>query len=225
MVEGIAAIIPALNEEKNIEEVIRRTRPFVDKIIVIDDGSTDRTAELAKAAGAVVLQHHANKGKGEALRTGFDYLRKQPGIHLVVIIDADLQFAPEEAPAVLEPLKRGRADFVMGARDWSKVPFRHRLGNWVWRTSFNLFFGTSLKDTNCGLIALTADAATKLNFQGGYIIENSMLADAVRRHLRIVSVPVEVGYKHVSEVKRGIRMVIGVLIFITREGIRWRLRR
>jgi len=223
MAEVTAALIPALNEERNIEEVVRRTRPLVDRIIVIDDGSTDRTAELAKAAGAVVLQHHVNKGKGEALHTGFDYLRKQPGIRLVVIIDADLQFAPEEARAVLAPLKEGRADFVMGSRDWSKVPFRHRLGNLVWRTTFNLLFGTSLKDTNCGLIAMTADAAAKLRFQGGYIIENSMLADAVRRRLRVVNVPVEVSYRQVSGVTRGIRMVLGILVFTVREGVRWRL--
>jgi glycosyltransferase involved in cell wall biosynthesis len=225
MVEGIAALIPALNEEKNIEQVVRRTRPFVDKIVVVDDGSTDKTSELAKAAGATVLQHSVNKGKGEALRTGFGYIRKQQGIRWIVIIDADLQFAPEDTPAVLAPLKEGRADFVMGSRDWSIVPIRHKLGNWVWRTAFNVLFGTRLPDTNCGFVAMSVEAASKLNLSGGYIVENSMLASAVRAGLRLASASVSVNYHRRSAVPRGVRMVLGIMIFILREGLAYRLQR
>ncbi len=223
MTSGVAAIIPAFNEEKNIEEAIKRTRPFVDSILVIDDGSRDRTGEIAKAAGAAVISHQTNRGKGEALRTGFDFIKGKKEIRFIVIIDADLQLEPEQTPSMLSPLTSGEADLVMGARNWSIVPARHRLGNMVWRNSFNALFGTSLLDTNCGFVALTKEAALKLDFVGGYIIEISMLASARKAGFRIKNVPVNVNYHKISGVKRGIRVVLGVLIFIWKEGIKYRL--
>jgi len=217
----IAALIPAMNEEKNIVPVVRGCKRWADIVLVVDDGSTDGTARLAKEAGAQVVTHKTNLGKGEGLRTGIAALHGKADF--IAIIDADLQYDPAEAEKVLKPLLEGKADFVMGSRDWSKVPFRHRLGNRVWRTAFNLLFGTGLSDTNCGLIALTSEASSKLNFHGGYIIENSMLADAVRHDLRIANIPVHVDYRHVSKVPRGIRMVAGVLFFIGKEGLKWRI--
>jgi glycosyltransferase involved in cell wall biosynthesis len=219
-----AVLIPAFNEEKNILEVINKTKKLkkIDKIIVVDDGSIDRTAELAKKAGAIVIRHEKNKGKGEALKTGFNYISKIRDIKNIVLIDADLQYEPKEALKLLTSLND--ADLVMGYRDFSKLPFRHKLGNFVWKTSFNLFFGTKLKDTNCGLIALTKGSVKKINVHGGYIIENSMLASAVENNLKIKQVLVNVNYKKISGIKRGIKTVLGVFIFIFKEGIKYRLR-
>ncbi|MFH0829546.1 MAG: glycosyltransferase family 2 protein [Candidatus Aenigmatarchaeota archaeon] len=219
----IAALVPAFNEEKNIAELVRGCKPWADIVLVVDDGSKDRTAELAKAAGAEVVKHGSNRGKGEGLRTGFTALEKRA--EFVVIMDADMQYEPREALKVLEPLIEGKADVVMGSRDWSKVPLRHRLGNWVWKTDFNLMFGTHLSDTNCGLIAVRESVSSKLNFHGGYIIENGMLADAVKNGLRVANVPVIVRYNHKSGFLRGVRMVAGILFFITHEGLKWRLKR
>jgi glycosyltransferase involved in cell wall biosynthesis len=219
-----AVLIPAFNEEKNILEVINKTKKLkkIDKIIVVDDGSKDRTVELAKKAGAIVIRHEKNKGKGEALKTGFDYISKLDGIKNIVLIDADLQYEPEESLKLLKALES--ADVVMGYRDFSKLPFRHKLGNFVWRTFFNLFFGTRLKDTNCGLIALTIDSIKKMDIHGGYIIENSMLASAIKNNLKIKQVLVNVNYKKTSGIERGIRVEAGVLIFILVEGIKYRMR-
>jgi glycosyltransferase involved in cell wall biosynthesis len=219
-----AVLIPAFNEEKNILEVINKTKKLkrIDKIIVVDDGSVDKTAELAKKAGAIVIRHEKNKGKGEALKTGFDYISKLGGIKNIVLIDADLQYEPEESLKLLKALES--ADVVMGYRDFSKLPFRHKLGNFVWRTFFNLFFGTRLKDTNCGLIALTIDSIKKMDIHGGYIIENSMLASAIKNNLKIKQVLVNVNYKKTSGIERGIRVEAGVLIFILVEGIKYRMR-
>ena len=217
------AIVPAYNEEKNIYEVVKRLRKMNFKVIVIDDGSKDKTYELAKKAGAIVLRHKTNKGKGEALNTAFEYARKK-NIKNLVIIDADLQYLPEEARKLLESVKNKEADLVMGFRDWKRVPFRHKLGNFVWRKIFNFLFGAKLKDTNCGYMAFGERAINEIeNIHGGYIIENSILAEAIKKNLRIKQIHVKVFYHKKSKVLRGIRVVIGVLIFIIKEGLRYKL--
>jgi glycosyltransferase involved in cell wall biosynthesis len=219
------AIVPAYNEEKNIHDVVKRLRKIGFRVIVVDDGSKDRTYEFAKKAGAIVLRHKINKGKGEALRTAFEYVKKKE-IKNFVIIDADLQYLPEEAMKLLEPIKRREADFVMGYRNWREVPFRHKLGNFVWRTFFNILYGTKLKDTNCGYMAFGEKAIKEIeNIHGGYIIENSILSDAVKKGLKIKQVPVKVFYHKKSGVKRGIRVVLGVLIYILKEGLKYRFRK
>jgi len=218
----IGILLPAYNEEKNIETVIKEARKYFkdSEIVIVDDGSIDRTAELAKKAKVVVISHEKNKGKGEAIKTGFKYFLKRP-VKYILIADADRQYSIKDLKKLLIALNE--ADFVMGYRNFSKIPFRHKVGNFVWKTFFNLFFGTKLKDTNCGLIALTKDAVKKMNVYGGYIIENSMLASAVENSLKIKQVPVNVDYKKVSSVQRGIKVVLGVLIFIIKEGIKYKL--
>ena len=219
------AIIPAFNEEETIEEVISRLKKIGLKSIVIDDGSTDKTTELAKKFDAIVIKHTINIGKGEALKTGFNYiLKKMPEVKYVVIIDADMQYLPEQADSILKPLKDKKADFVMGYRDWSTVPLRHNFGNFVWRSIFNLFFGTKLKDTNCGYMGLSRKALEKIQkIHGGYIIENMMLVEVLRCRLRIKQVPVTVIYKYKRSIFNGLRTGLGVLVFIIEEGIKYRL--
>jgi glycosyltransferase involved in cell wall biosynthesis len=182
---------------------------------------------VAKKSGAIVLKHEKNKGKGEAIKTGINFLlKKYPKIKNVVIVDADMQYLPEEAINLLKALKEERADFVMGKRDWSKVPLRHRLGNLVWRISFNLLFGKNLEDTNCGFVAFSREAMEKIKdyIHGGYILEDEMLIAAVKNNFKIAQVPVEVSYRKKSGFLRGVRMVLGVLIFILTEGIKYRLK-
>ncbi len=218
----VTVLIPAYNEEKNINEVIRRTKNAgFTNIVVVDDGSKDKTLDIAQKNGVMVLRHKKNKGKGEALKTGFAFLSDSD---CVVVMDADMQFEPEEISKLAEPIKKG-ADFVMGCRNWKLVPFRHKLGNFIWRTAFNVLFGTKFRDTNCGFIALSKKALKTVKPHGGYIIENSMLASAVKNKLKVEQVPVTVNYHNVSKVPRGIKMVLGVLLFIIKEGLKYRLGR
>lgn len=222
-----AALIPAFNEEENIYEVVTRAKKIGLKPIVIDDCSIDKTYEQARKAGAIVLKHEKNKGKGEALKTGFEFLMKMNGVENVVLIDADMQYLPESSKNLLNILKEKNAHIVFGARNFKKIPLRHRLGNFVWRNSFNLLFGTNFSDTNCGLMALTKDAIKKIKdgLQGGYIVENSILVQALKNNLKIEQAQVEVSYKKISGFLRGIRIVLGVLIFILKEGFKYRLER
>ena len=220
------AIVPAFNEEETIVEVITRLKSLGIKPIVVDDHSTDRTATLARTNGATVIKHMGNRGKGHAMRAGLDYLlNKHPEAEHIVFIDADMQYTPEDAQKMVELLEDGKSDFITGYRNWNLVPFRHSLGNFVWRSTFNILFGTRLKDTNCGLMALKKNAIEKIkdSITGGYIIENSIIIEALKNDLRIEQIPVPVFYKKVSRIKRGIKTVAGVLLFIIKEGLKYRL--
>lgn len=220
-----AIILPAYNEEKNIKLVIREARQALPNsfLLVIDDGSTDGTYEIAKSSGVTVLRHEENKGKGEAIKTGLNYLMKRR-IDFFLIADTDRQYKIIDGKKILKVLEKGKADFVMGKRDWSKVPFRHKLGNLVWRASFNLLFGQKLEDTNCGFVGFSKRVAEKIrdSIHGGYILEDEMLISAIKNGLKVKQVPVDVVYRKRSGFLRGVRMVLGILIFILVEGIKYR---
>ncbi len=222
------AIIPAYNEEKHIENFVKEVIKLGITPIVVDDGSTDRTYEICSNNGSVAIKHEINKGKGEAIKTGLKFLLdKYPEATSVVLIDADMQYHPEETFKIFNALENNNLDFVMGYRTWRKIPFRHRLGNFVWRNTFNILFNTDFKDTNCGLVGLNRNAIEKLqnNVMGGYIIDNSLLIGAIKNRLKVDQVPVEVSYHKRSQVPRGVRIVIGVFLYILKEGLRYRLRR
>lgn len=221
----VYGLIPAYNEERNIREIVRRIKKVGITPVVIDDASRDRTFEEAKKTGAKVLRHKKNMGKAEVIKTGLKFLKNKK-FDYIVLIDADLQYLPEEAPKLIEPLKRGEADFVAGFRKFSDVPFlRHRLGNFVWRTSFNVLFGTRFKDTNCGFVAMNRRATNAIikKLRGGYILENSMFIQILKNKLRAHQVPVTVKYHKRSNVGRGVRIVAGVTFYIIHEGIKHRL--
>jgi glycosyltransferase involved in cell wall biosynthesis len=219
------ALIPAFNEEETIEEVILRLKKHIDvEVIVVDDGSSDATPKIVKKLGHTLVRHETNKGKGEAINTGFKYIVKNyPKAKYVVIIDADLQYRPEDAYKLLEPLEKGEADIVTGFRDPKNIPYANRFGNFIWRFTFNLLFGTHFKDTNCGYMAFTTDAVKKIKkVHGGYIIENSILAQSVKSGLRVKQVDVKVLYGK-RKITKFARMAFGVIIFIVIEGLKFRL--
>jgi glycosyltransferase involved in cell wall biosynthesis len=163
-------------------------------------------------------------GKGEALKTGFNYvLKNMSKVKYVVVIDADMQYSPEEAVRILKPLQEEKVDFVVGYRNWRIVPFFNKFGNFIWRILFNFFFNTNFKDTNCGFIGLKKNAIEKIKkIYGGYIIENAILRDVVKNDLKFKQVPVNVKYRK-TNVSHFARMFFGILIFIITEGMKYRL--
>ena len=107
-------IIPAYNEELTIGSVVALAKKYGD-VLVVDDGSGDRTSEIAREAGAIVIRHNTNMGKGAALKTGFEYALSRE-YEIVVTLDADGQHNPDEIPLLMEPIIRGEADLVIGSR-------------------------------------------------------------------------------------------------------------
>jgi glycosyltransferase involved in cell wall biosynthesis len=111
----VIAAIPCLNEEQFIGDIVTRARRYVDKVIVVDDGSTDNTAEAAQAARAHVIRHKARQGAGAATRSAFEAAKKY-NADILVTLDGDGQHNPDEIPQVLAPILRGEADLVIGSR-------------------------------------------------------------------------------------------------------------
>lgn len=109
------AAIPAYNEERHIAEVVSKTLRHVDRVCVIDDGSSDGTEEAARAAGAEVIRHQTNLGKGEAVNTAFNLDRE---IHpqVMVLLDGDNQHDPDEIPALINSVLKNKCDMVVGSR-------------------------------------------------------------------------------------------------------------
>ncbi len=111
----VIAAIPCLNEEQFIADIVSRARKYVDRVIVVDDGSTDKTAEVAHAAGAEVLRHSERQGPGAATKTAF-LAAKGYDADILITLDGDGQHNPDEIPQVLAPVLRGEADLVIGSR-------------------------------------------------------------------------------------------------------------
>lgn len=151
----VSVILPALNEEKTIGEIVKRVKEYADQVIVIDDGSSDRTTEKAKEQGATVISHGENRGYVASLRTGF---RNANG-DIIVIMDADGQHNPEDIPRLLKPILAGEADLVIGARD-KLSSFSERLITRLTR------FRVDTKDACSGFRALRRDVAKKMRVKG-----------------------------------------------------------
>jgi glycosyltransferase involved in cell wall biosynthesis len=205
-----AVIIPALNEAGNIAEVIREARAQpVQRIIVVDNGSTDNTAEVARRAGAEVV-HEPRRGYGYACAAG---VAAAEGADLVAFLDGDGSFLPSELPRLLEPFNRGDVDLVMGSRVLGHVapgamPLQQRFGNWLGAALWRWLYG--LRVTDLGPYrAVRRDLILSLDMREmtfGYPTE--MAVKAARRHARILEVPVSFhprrsGHSKVSGTVRG----------------------
>jgi len=217
----IVAVIPAYNEERYIGSVVLKTRKHVDTVIVVDDGSTDLTAEIAEAAGAVVVRHEGKEGKGTALSTGFRRIRElDPAA--VVMLDGDGQHLTEEVPQLLAPVLRGEADLVIGSRylngSESGVPRNRVWGHWVFTTLTNLLSGKRTTDSQSGFRAFSPRAIECIRFSSeGFSVESEMQFLAKQHNLRLAEVIITANYVEKSKrpvVKHGLLVLDGVLHII-----------
>ncbi|HRW31255.1 MULTISPECIES: glycosyltransferase family 2 protein [Methanothrix] len=217
LVGEITAILPAYNEEVSIGSIVLRTRKFADRVIVVDDGSLDRTAEVAALAGAQVLRHEMNLGKGAALKTGFSLLN---GDAVIVTIDTDGQHDPADIPRLVRPILKGEADMVNGSRylngNKRDTPIYRRMGQKVLDVATNIGCGLSVTDTQSGFRAFAGRTKGIFRFeQKGLAIESEMLADAASAGLRIKEVEIGVRYdvncSSENPVVHGLRVLINVL--------------
>lgn len=192
----VAVLLPAYNEEVSIASMILLSLQYADEVIVIDDGSSDRTSEVSRLAGATVLSHTTNKGKGAALKTGFKYAQDYD---IIVTIDADGQHNPSEIPDVIKPIMEDRADIVNGSRyiagKDTTTPTYRRVGQTVLDDATYLASGVKLTDTQSGFRAFSSKSIEYFNFDpNGFGIESDMLIEASVNKLRIVEVEITVRY-------------------------------
>ena len=207
---NIWAVIPAYNEERNIGGIIRKTKKYVDNIVVVDDGSRDRTREVAEKFNAVVLKHIVNLGKGASLKTGCDYAFEK-GAEYVVALDADAQHNPEDIPRFIEKLKK--YDIVFSYRKASsKMPIVLRFGNLIISKVAKVLYGVGLNDTQCGFRAFSRDAYRKIRWNASdYSMESEMISRAGKQSLKYVQIPIQTIY---SDKYKGTTIIDGIKIVL-----------
>jgi glycosyltransferase involved in cell wall biosynthesis len=228
------AVIPAYNEERFIGSLVLAVQAHVDQIVVVDDGSSDRTAEIAHKAGAIVVRHRMNQGKAAAVNTGFAYIRhSQP--RAVVMLDGDGQHCADDIPFVIEPILKHEADLVIGSRFMdikSHIPVYRRVGQHTLTLATNLASGVRITDSQSGYRAFSAQAIERMSFgRRGFSLESEMQFLAREYHLRIVEVPIKVIYaepakrnpmRHGMQVINGILQLVGQnrpLLFFSSAGL------
>lgn len=193
----VVALIACYNEDAHISEVVRRTRPHVDTVVVIDDGSPDSTAETAKKAGAIVLRHEVNQGKGAAIRTGM-LCAVEKGFDLMVFLDGDGQHNPDQIRKFVEMQQATQASIVVGNRmgDVEKMPFIRKWTNQFTSWMISRLATQPVPDSQCGYRLLHRSVAPDIHIATqNFDTESEMLIQAGRAGHRIVSVRVDTIYE------------------------------
>ncbi len=206
----IIAVIPAHNESKYISKVVEDTKKYVDKVIVVDDASTDNTQELARKAGAIALRHEINLGLGGTLKTGCD-AGLILGADILITLDGDGQHDPHEIPKLINALIKNKCDAVFGERPFNKtMPFVKKMGNKFFNVFSKYIFGIKVRDTQTGYRLFTADAYRKIRWKSrDYAVASEMLINAETHKIRYVPQEVRTIY---FENQKGTTIIDGIKI-------------
>ncbi|MBD3180795.1 glycosyltransferase [Candidatus Poribacteria bacterium] len=201
----VCILIPAYNEAKAIGRVVSGVRRILDSVLVVDDGSGDNTADIARKAGATVIVHEINKGKGAALQTGFDYILTN-NYDAVITMDSDGQHDPEDLPGFLKAFEDNpKIGVIIGSRmgDISGMPAVRKCTNKL--TSFvgSLLVHQKIEDSQSGFRLVNSDILRSVNLETtGYEMESEILIKASKAGFRIISVPIKTIYgDEVSKIK------------------------
>ena len=207
----IGCIIPALNEEKTLGQVITQVKSFVDEVIVVDDGSSDQTSEIALCEGAILLKHIINRGQGAALQTGNNYALAN-NLDIAIHFDADGQFLANEIPDFIKAIEEG-SDIVFGSRFLEKksnMPFTKKHFIMPLARLVNKFFlKIDLTDPQSGFRALNRKALERISIeQSGWAHCSEILAKTVKSKLKFKEVPITVSYsKFGRSFKSGMQII------------------
>jgi len=188
--------IPAFNEEKPIVDVIKKSLNYVDRVVVCDDGSSDSTAEQARNAGAIVLKHEKNMGKGNAMKSLFKYA-KDVDADVIITIDGDGQFLPEQIESLIKPILENNYDIVIGNRfsDDQEMPSYRKVGNKMLDKITKLAADLPFSDTQSGFRSYSKKAIQSISFStNGFGVDSEILINAVDKGLKITETKVTVLY-------------------------------
>ena len=225
-----AAVIPILNEAATIQGVIANVRRHVDQVVVVDDGSTDDSADLAHAAGATVLVHDRNLGKGAALQTALRWAKEQHELEHLVLIDGDGQHDPADIERLVRTLRAEGLDILVGSRflGTNNAPLYRLFGLHVLSASAALGSGVRLTDSQSGYRVLSRRAIDTLQLtQQRFAVESEMQFEAARRRLRMGETPISIRYEapaRRSPVVHGVSVLIATIAMTARRRP-WRLPR
>ena len=217
--------IPAYNEEKNISEIIKKLQKISNKIIVCDDGSSDSTAKIAKEMGALVVQHETNLGYGAAIRSIFLKAREEKSEFLITL-DSDGQHRIEDISTVLDPLKTGKADIVIGSRflnnNGKNVPSYRKAGIKILTKLANTSLEKNITDSQSGFRGYGKNVIENITpSESGMGVSNEILIKASKKGLKIVEVPIIILYDGDTSthnpISHGSSVLISTLKFISME--------
>jgi len=220
----VSVVIPVFNEEVTVGNVVTRTKKTLEQlgvsyeILVVDDGSDDRSADIAQELKAHVLRK-AHQGKGFALRSGF----RQAKGELVVTLDADGSHQPEEIPLVLQYIRENKADFVIGSRflnseaNKTKIPKINRTGNRMFNGLIWYLTGAKISDSQSGFRAIRSSLIKKMKLGShGYEVESEMLVKALKMGARVAETPISfdqrtVGSSKLDPIRDGVRILYAII--------------
>jgi len=211
----IAVVIPAYNSEATIGSVISRVNKNIDDviIIVVNDGSNDKTSAVSQAAKALVLSHPTNRGKGAALKTGFKKALEL-GVPLIATLDADEQHPPEMLPLFFKALHSNSADVIIGNRmkNLKKMPFQRILTNKITSGLISLRIGKKIEDSQCGFRLIRAELLRDILLnKNRFDLESELILKAGIAGYHFSSVPIATIYQEESSAIHGLR---DTLLFI-----------
>lgn len=223
MVEGtgeIIALIPAYNEARYVADVVQRTLKHLP-VIIIDDGSSDGTAAAAALAGAKVITHTVNQGKGKALNTGFEYA-VQRGVDAAITLDADGQHDPAEIPLFIEAYRAGKGDVIIGQRTFAQMPAKSQFGNRVGTFLLGLAMGQPVPDNQSGYRLLSRAVMAKVRPSSTrFEAEVELLLRAQLAGFRLAWVPIKTIY---NDKKSHFRPLHDSALFLKMVWRIWRAR-
>ena len=198
MKDKVLIIIPAFNEEKRLGKLLKNISSIIPlkDVLVVDDGSQDKTAIIAKRAGSRVLSQKTNQGKGLALRAGFDFAIRN-GYNAVITMDADSQHDPDEIPTFLAYYEKYKTDLIIGTRkhDLSEMPFTRFMANTSSSLVASILAGVRINDSQSGYRFIKKDLIEKINLKDGrFQMETEIIVKAARAGFSVGEVPIRTIY-------------------------------
>lgn len=216
----ILVAMPAYNEEKYIGSLVTKARQYADEVLIIDDGSTDDTSEIARLAGATVIQHKENKGYGAAIQSILAEAKKiAPDI--LVLLDADSQHNPNEIPRLVSPISQG-FDIVIGSRKLHRdnIPLYRRIGQRVISYFSYILSGEKLSDSESGFRVFSRKAIGMLELrEDGMSVSAETIANAAEKGLKITEIPISIIYtgdgSSLNPVRHGFSVLSRIIAMIS----------